>query len=208
MMARAAVALTLALTLSGCMFNKKLAPAPAPVPAPARIPAPTASKPPVAQPQLPPAPDLGSAPAPSVTSLPAPVTSTSTAPPPAPAKPKPVSRRPNRAKPVQPPVATSVPASGSPTSPASVTAPRLEEMLTPAQQAEMNHAVDQSTAAARVTLSRLQGHKLTTEQTDTADRIRTFASQAEQARKTDLRSAAQLARRAEVLARDLEASLK
>ncbi len=72
----------------------------------------------------------------------------------------------------------------------------------------MNRTVDQSTAAARVTLSRLQGRKLTAEQADAADRIRTFTSQAEQARKTDLRTAAQLARRAAVLARDLEANLK
>ena len=81
-------------------------------------------------------------------------------------------------------------------------------MIAPAQQAEMNRTVDQSVGAARAALVRLRGRQLTSEQAETADRIRTFSDQADQARKSDLRSAVQLARRAEVLARDLEASIR
>jgi len=72
----------------------------------------------------------------------------------------------------------------------------------------MNRTVDQSVGAARASLARLRGRKLTNEQSEAAARIRTFAEQADQARKTDLRSAVQLARRAEVLARDLETSIR
>ena len=72
----------------------------------------------------------------------------------------------------------------------------------------MNHAVDQSVGAARAALGRIRGRQLSSEQSETAERIKTFAEQADQARKTDLRSAVQLARRAEVLARDLEATIR
>ena len=72
----------------------------------------------------------------------------------------------------------------------------------------MNRSVEQSLVPARALLARLRGRQLTSDQSETAARIRTFLGQAEQARKTDLRSAVQLARRAEVLARDLDARIQ
>ena len=86
--------------------------------------------------------------------------------------------------------------------------PQLGEILTSAQQAEMNRVVDQSLTPARALLARLRGRQLTSEQSETVGRIRTFAEQAEQSRKSDLRSAVQLARRAEILARDLDARIQ
>jgi hypothetical protein len=86
--------------------------------------------------------------------------------------------------------------------------PQLGELITPAQQTEMNRTIELSMGSARAVLTRLRGRQLTPDQAETAARIRTFVDQAEQARKTDLRSAVQLARRAEVLARDLEVSIR
>jgi len=127
------------------------------------------------------------APAPAPVPVPDPVT-----------PPKPVAPKPVVVRPAKPPAPAPTPAP----------APQLGEILTPAQQSEMNRTVDQSTTAARASLIRLRAKKLTSAQADIATRIKTFADQADQARRTDLRAAVQLARRAEVLARDLESSIK
>ncbi len=192
MRVRAFVALILALASSGCLFKKSPAPAPAP---PAIITTPSAAKP---------SPTILKEPVPEVTpsTVPtlAPPVSLHPSLPPAPKPPRQTRRR--QPNPQPPLVATPAPV----TQPAPP--PQLGEIITPAQQSELSRTVDQSVGAARAALTRLRGRPLTGEQSETAARIRTFADQADQARKTDLRSAVQLARRAEVLARDLEASIR
>jgi hypothetical protein len=66
----------------------------------------------------------------------------------------------------------------------------------------------QSVSAAREILQGLTGRALTPEKVDAVGRIRSFLAQAFEATSTDWPAAAQLARRAEVLARDLVKSLK
>jgi hypothetical protein len=68
--------------------------------------------------------------------------------------------------------------------------------------------VDQSVTAARAAVAQSSGHTLSGEQAETVRMIKALLSQAEAARTTDLSVAAQLARRAELLARDLAASLR
>ena len=189
---RAIVALILALAPSGCMFKKKPAPPPA---APAVVATPSPPTPP---------PTLLQEIAPDVT----PSTLPTLTPPisrqePLPPRPKPPKRAPRRKSNAQPPPAATPAPTPQPAPP-----PQLGEIMTAAQQSEMNRAVDQSVGAARATLARIRARRLTGDQSETAARIRTFAGQADQARKTDLRLAVQLARRAEVLARDLEASVR
>jgi hypothetical protein len=52
-------------------------------------------------------------------------------------------------------------------------------------------------------LTKVAGRNLTAEQRDTAKLIQTFLSQAEQAREQDLVTAVNLAKRADLLAKDL-----
>jgi len=52
-------------------------------------------------------------------------------------------------------------------------------------------------------LAIVEGKNLTADQKETAERIRTFRKQAEQAREQDLLTAVSLARRADLLAKDL-----
>jgi len=52
-------------------------------------------------------------------------------------------------------------------------------------------------------LLRVAGKNLNAEQQDIADRVRTYLTQAEQARDKDLVTAVNLARRADLLAKDL-----
>jgi hypothetical protein len=81
--------------------------------------------------------------------------------------------------------------------------PAFGQILTPQQQTEFRRSYQQSAQFARQTLSQISGRALTREQADTATRIRSFVSQADEAQANDPAVAAQLARRAELLARDL-----
>jgi len=125
-------------------------------------------------------------PAPQPPPLPVPAT---TAPQPVlhPPKPKP--------EPVQSPVAPPPPP------------PAFGQILTPQQQTEFRRAYQQSAQFARQTLSQLSGRALSRDQAETANRIRSFLSQADEAQSKDPSVAAQLARRAELLARSLLSSL-
>jgi hypothetical protein len=78
-------------------------------------------------------------------------------------------------------------------------------MLTPDERADLSRAVDQSLLSARQNLSEASTQTLSPQQAETVNLVRAFVSQAERARETDLTTAAQLARRAEVLARSLVA---
>jgi hypothetical protein len=81
----------------------------------------------------------------------------------------------------------------------------LAEMLTPDEKADLRRALDRSLSSVRRNLSELSTQTLSPQQAETANLVRAFVSQAERARETDLTTAAQLARRAELLARSLVA---
>jgi hypothetical protein len=57
--------------------------------------------------------------------------------------------------------------------------------------------------SVRKILAQVGGKNLTADQKDIADRVRTYLTQAEQAREQDLVTAVNLARRADLLATDL-----
>lgn len=176
----------LSVGTGGCsFFGRKKAPAvvtpPAPVPLPRQDPAvvPPRQAEPEMFPQTPPSPTV---PVPAPAPAPAPVV-----PPPPLGRPKP-----STPPPVQP----------APPKPA------LGQILTPQQQAESRKAYQQSAQAARQALARIQGRALTRDQADSANRVRSFLKQADEAQAQDPSAAAQLARRAELLARDLVSGLQ
>ena len=85
---------------------------------------------------------------------------------------------------------------------------QLGQILTPAEKAQLTQSLDQSMSAARAVLARVAGRSLARDQTDTVNLIKALLTQAEAARGSDLSVAAQLARRAELLARDLSSSVR
>lgn len=93
----------------------------------------------------------------------------------------------------------------SPTPPANP--PELIEMLSPEEKADLTRSCNESLSAARDSLSQVAGRPMARDQIETRQRINSFIIQAESAKQTDLTVAAQLARRAELLARDLLNSL-
>ena len=80
---------------------------------------------------------------------------------------------------------------------------RLSQILTPEESKRNNQELDQYTDSAKKALTRVQGRNLTPEQRDIAERVQTYLTQAEQAREQDLVTAVNLARRADLLAKDL-----
>ena len=114
----------------------------------------------------------------------------------APPPPAPVKRPPPPPPKVQ---ATAPPPEPPPVAPT----PKLGQIFTPEQRGGYNQALAESFARVDSALARLEGKHLTAEQSETADRIRTFRKQAEQAREQDLVTAVSLARRADLLAKDL-----
>ena len=82
-------------------------------------------------------------------------------------------------------------------------APKLGQIYTAEQLREYNRAIDESLDRVRKTLAVVAGKNINAEQSEIADRIRTFQRQAEQAREQDLVTAVSLARRADLLAKDL-----
>jgi hypothetical protein len=183
-------------SLSGCLFRKKpVMPPPPPPPLPAPIqPAPPDPMPPPGV--EPPAPDLTEEAPPGMPEEELP---------PAP-KPEPQPRRRNsRPAPAAAPVNTPKPAPGEePAAPA----PQLGEVITPEQRAELRRTFDEANSQARQSLSKLEGRTLTGEQAESAARVRAFLSQAESLLEGDPRSAAELARRAALLARDLAGGMR
>ena len=59
--------------------------------------------------------------------------------------------------------------------------PAFGQILTPQQQTELRRSYQQSAQFARQTLSQLSGRALSQDQADTANRIRSFLSQADEA---------------------------
>jgi hypothetical protein len=82
-------------------------------------------------------------------------------------------------------------------------ASRLGEILSPQEIQDLTRELNQSLASARNSISLASKRPLTAREEQTVKLVLAFASQAEQARQSDLSLAAQLARRAEVLANSL-----
>jgi type IV secretory pathway VirB10-like protein len=80
---------------------------------------------------------------------------------------------------------------------------RLSQILTPEESRRNNQELDQYADSVRKNLAKLAGKNLTADQKNTAERVQTYLSQAEQAREQDLVTAVSLAKRADLLAKDL-----
>ena len=172
----------MALSACGCKwFRRTPAPKPPPVPVVTKPEPPPVAQPVVPEPALP-APQ----PEPPRTEEPAPQ------PAPPPAQPPPV---------VHPPKPKTEPRPAPPTQPARP--PAFGQILTPQQQAEFRSSYQQSAQFVRQTLNQLSGRALSSDQAETANRIRTFLRQADESLARDLAAASQFARRAEILARSL-----
>ncbi|MBN9659731.1 MAG: hypothetical protein J0H49_16220 [Acidobacteria bacterium] len=222
----------LALGLPGCSkFRKAPQPPPAPAPVQPKIEPPVTPQPqakPIEEPPLPatpqPAPDiepqvirpkLGQVEPPKPTS-PARrrAKQTRSAASPKPVKPsEPSAGTPAAQAPVQPPVQTPSqqvpdPAPVNPAPPPTKPEIKLAEVLTEEQRRDYNQTIDDSVGEARRALVSLQGRTLSREQSENESRVRTFIRQAEDTRASDVRAAAQLSRRAALLARELLESLK
>jgi len=89
------------------------------------------------------------------------------------------------------------------TLPESPAPPRLAQMFTPEELRENTKALDESLERVNQVLAKVEGKSLSPEQKEIAERIRTFRKQAEQVREQDLLTAVSLARRADLLAKDL-----
>jgi hypothetical protein len=76
-------------------------------------------------------------------------------------------------------------------------------MYTPEERRENTRVLDESLDRVNRILQIVEGKNLTAEQKAEAERIRTFRKQAEQAREQDLPTAVSLAKRADLLAKDL-----
>lgn len=102
------------------------------------------------------------------------------------------------------------PETGEPAHPEPPSAPeiRLGEVLPSEVARRLEHQLAENAAAARAVLARIRARRLTREQAELAARIRAFLQQAEQMRARDLAAAAELSRRAALLAQDLERNLK
>lgn len=81
--------------------------------------------------------------------------------------------------------------------------PRLGQIFTADQLREYRRNLDESLERVRKVLVAVVGKNLTGDLTEMVGRIQTFQRQAEQARETDLVTAVNLARRADLLAQDL-----
>jgi len=111
-----------------------------------------------------------------------------------PALPAPRATRPVATVPKPPPAPAETP---------SVPSLRLSQILTPEESRRNTQEFDQYTESVKRALTKVQGRNLTAEQRDLAERAQTFLTQAEQAREQDLVTAVNLAKRADLLAKDL-----
>jgi hypothetical protein len=101
------------------------------------------------------------------------------------------------------PVATVPKPQPAPNETPSAPALRLSQILSPEESKRSNQELDQYTDSAKKSLTMAAGKISTPEQKDIAERVQTYLTQAEQAREQDLVTAVNLARRADLLAKDL-----
>jgi hypothetical protein len=106
-------------------------------------------------------------------------------------------------RPTRPPVATAPKVQPAPAEAPPVPALRLSQVLTPEEKGRNTQELDKYTESVKGLLARIRGKNLSAEQKDVADRVQTYLTQAEQAREQDLVTAVNLARRADLLAKDL-----
>ena len=132
-----------------------------------------------------------------------------TPPPKPPAKPA-AKKQPKKTQPAPALATTAVPvqpASAPPSAPAAAAAtspvPQLGVLLTPEQRNQYEADYARDMASAMDGLTHVLEHTATPAQKESMTRIRSFLRQAEDAHAKDLTTAAQLARRAAVLAQDL-----
>ena len=118
-----------------------------------------------------------------------------------PLPPPPKPRR-TASQPVQPPPAQLAPA------PPPGPAPQLRPILTASQTQELERSINDRVSRSQGILKSLESRRLSRSQAALAGQIRTFIAQAEDARKTDLLRANNLAERAEVLATDLAQQMR
>ena len=114
-----------------------------------------------------------------------------------PEAPRRVARRPAPVVPAPKPVPQ------GPVAPETPVAPKLARMFTAEELRENTRALEESLDRVNRILAIVEGKNLTAGQKEIAERIRTFRKQAEQAREQDLLTAVSLARRADLLAKDL-----
>jgi hypothetical protein len=127
--------------------------------------------------------------------------------PPTPAKKTPAKRKPTASAPRAVPPAA-IPPKAAETKNSTLPPPaeppqHLGRILSAEEKAEYQSAYERSSAAARDMLKTLTGHQLAPDTSNSLARIRSFLTQAQEASSSDLPKAAQLAYRAEILARDL-----
>jgi len=80
---------------------------------------------------------------------------------------------------------------------------KLSQILTPEESRRNAQELEQYTENVKRNLTKVKGRNLTPELRDIAERVQTYLTQAEQARDQDLVTAVNLARRADLLAKDL-----
>ena len=183
------VVLALAISSSSCFFRKSTTAVFTPPPPARSAPKPKAP----VEASLPPAPpDIAGDPMAALPDVPN--TMPQTLEPPRPAPPA------RRAAPPAPPKAVNAGPAPSADTPAP---PQLGQIFTPDQARDYNRTLNESLDRVRKALVVLAGKNLNAEQSEVANRIRTFSNQAEQAREQDLVTAVSLARRADLLAQDL-----
>ncbi|MCC6363443.1 MAG: hypothetical protein IT165_07940 [Bryobacterales bacterium] len=90
-----------------------------------------------------------------------------------------------------------------PATPAPIAVPRLGQILTPEETKDYTRRLETALDHVKSALVIIEGKALNRQDKETADRIRSFVAQAEQARDQDLVSAVSLAERADLLSRDL-----
>jgi hypothetical protein len=122
-------------------------------------------------------------------------------PPPAPVKVK----RPPRRTPTPPPPVIAAPAQPSDPTPE---APQLGQILSPQEVRQLNADIERSAQVTQSSLQSLSGKNLNAQQQAAASQAQSFLKQAMEIRSSDLPSARSLAQRAEVVARDLAASVR
>jgi|GEM_PF-1434518 len=192
--------LVLSVATSGCWFGRRKAPkVPVPVtPAPKAAPGPS-SKPIEPPPELPPS---NSVPTPAETPVTPSGQTPAEAPPPKPVR-KPAARKPARkTAPVPVPAVTAPPATSAP----AAQVPQLGVLLTAEQRNQYEAEYSRDMASAMDGLVHILESALSPAQKESMNRVRSFMRQAEDAHARDLAAAAQLARRAAVLAQDLAQS--
>ena len=187
-----ALSIVLCFVLCGCWpGGKKTQSSPLAVPS---LPAPAQPAPAPTPPQTTPAPAPVPPPPPQTTPAPAPQ---QTAPTPAPQQATPTPAP--RPKPARKPAATPKPAAN---------VPQLGVLLTPEQRRQYEQDYSRSLGRSDQGLAEVSGYKLNAEQAETVARVRSFARQARELHDRDLATAAQLARRADLLAQDLLRALR